>query len=56
MASKNMSMSAMTDRDLFAALALQGLLARPNLPSDRMELPKVAVELADALVRALRGE
>lgn len=46
----------LTKRELFAAMALQGLL---NSKSDTLmflEYPKRAVEYADALLKELRGE
>ena len=49
---------AVTLRDLFAGLALAGLLAYPERYESEAELPMVAYELADAMLaaRAAKGE
>ena len=47
----------MTDRDLFAALALQALLTgNTGTPAQLAANAPVAVQLADALLAALNGE
>lgn len=47
---------AVSLRDHFAGLALQGCLAHPNAAHDPETFAKLAVALADALVRELAGE
>lgn len=49
-----------TKRELFAAMAMQGLLASqihgmPNMPS-KLPFAAIALDAADALIAALKGE
>ena len=47
--------AGMTLRDYFAAKALQGVLADPDLVMSKHEIAACAYEIADAMIQA-RGE
>ena len=44
---------SLTKREYFAAMAMQGLLANPELTEDYVLIAKDAVQMADALINAL---
>ncbi|MCL6568324.1 MAG: hypothetical protein K6T35_05470 [Meiothermus silvanus] len=46
-------LSGLTKRELFAALALQGILAGQLAQQANKPLPELAVEAADSLIEAL---
>lgn len=45
----------LTKRELFAAMALQGMLANPNITWAARDLTQDAVEVADLLIKRLNG-
>lgn len=46
----------MTLRQWFAGMALQGLLANPSPMLKNLDIPELAYEYADAMLRAGKGE
>jgi hypothetical protein len=46
----------LTKREYFAAMAMQGLLAKPNLMNPLEEIVQTAVSSADALIKSLNNE
>jgi len=46
----------LTKRELFAAMALQGMLANPNINWEISDLARDAVESADLLIKRLNSE
>jgi hypothetical protein len=46
----------LTKREHFAAIALQGVIASPDLTSDPFVCAELAVKMADALISALNSK
>ena len=47
--------AGLTKRELFAAMALQGMLANPAIDGNEKDIALDAIEYADALIEELNG-
>jgi hypothetical protein len=53
LSSKHYYEEGITKREYFAALAMQGIIAKPNTLGENSKIAAVAVDMADALIDAL---